>query len=80
MARNAAAFLSAKLRHAQGLPVEGDIAGSCIDGVKETAETAAKFQSEGAGVSISVTRHGAMALRRSTWTRSFQRRCGLQRS
>lgn len=55
MAENVAAFLSAHLRHANGLPVECVIADSCIGGVKEAAETGAKFQREGVGVSITVT-------------------------
>lgn len=55
LAENVAAFLSANLRHANGLPVECVIADSCIGGVKEAAETAVKFQREGVGVSITVT-------------------------
>lgn len=55
MAENVAAFLSANLRHADGLPVECVIADSCIGGVKEAAETAVKFQREGVGVSLTVT-------------------------
>ena len=55
MAENVAAFLSANLRHANGLPVECVIADSCIGGVKEAAETAVKFQREGVGVSLTVT-------------------------
>lgn len=55
MARTVAAFLSANLRHANGLPVECVIADSCIGGVKEAADTAVKFQREGVGLSITVT-------------------------
>lgn len=55
MAHNVAAFLSANLRHASGLPVECVIADKCIGGVREAAEAAAKFQKEGVGLSISVT-------------------------
>lgn len=55
MAENVAAFLSANLRHANGLPVECVIADSCIGGVKEAAETAVKFRREGVGVSLTVT-------------------------
>ena len=55
MAQNVAAFLSANLRHANGLPVECVIADKCIGGVREAAEAAAKFHKEGVGVSISVT-------------------------
>ncbi|MBP7591434.1 MAG: L-fucose isomerase [Chloroflexi bacterium] len=55
MARTVADFLSANLRHANGLPVECVIADSCIGGVKEAAETAVKFQREGVGLSITVT-------------------------
>ena len=55
MARNVAAFLSANLRHANGLPVECVIADTCIGGVVEAAQCAAKFAKEGVGVSITVT-------------------------
>ena len=55
MARSAAGFLSANLRHANGLPVECVIADSCIGGVAEAAQTATKFAREGVGVSLTVT-------------------------
>ena len=55
MAKNVAAFLSENLRHADGLPVECVIADSCIGGVAEAAQTAAKFATEGVGVSLTVT-------------------------
>ena len=55
MARGVAAFLSANLRHADGLPVECVIADTTIGGVAEAAQTAEKFAREGVGVSITVT-------------------------
>lgn len=55
MARNVASFLSANLRHANGLPVECVIADTCIGGVAEAAQCAAKFAREGVGVSLTVT-------------------------
>src|SRR3972149_6665671 len=55
MARNVAAFLSANLRHANGLPVECVVADTCIGGVAEAAQTAAKFSKEGVGISLTVT-------------------------
>ncbi len=55
MAQNVAGFLSANLRHANGLPVECVIADSCIGGVTEAAQAAAKFAREGVGVSLTVT-------------------------
>jgi len=55
MAENVAAFLSANLRHADGLPVECVIADSCIGGVAEAAQTADKFARENVGLSITVT-------------------------
>jgi len=55
MARNVAAFLSANLHHANGLPVECVIADTCIGGVAEAAHCAAKFAKEGVGVSLTVT-------------------------
>jgi L-fucose isomerase len=55
MARSAARFLSENLRHANGLPVECVVADTCIGGVAEAAQTAAKFAREGVGVSLTVT-------------------------
>lgn len=55
MARSAAEFLSKNLRHANGQPVECVIAGTCIGGVAEAAQTAAQFAREGVGVSLTVT-------------------------
>jgi L-fucose isomerase len=55
MARNVARFLSENLRHANGLPVECVLADTCIGGVAEAAQAAAKFAREGVGVSITVT-------------------------
>ena len=55
MAKNAAAFLSENLRHANGLPVECVIADACIGGVAEAAQAAEKFAREGVGVSLTVT-------------------------
>ena len=55
LARGVAAFLSANLRHANGLPVECVIADTCIGGAAEAAQAAAKFAREGVGLSISVT-------------------------
>jgi L-fucose isomerase len=55
MARTAARFLEENLRHENGLPVECVIADTCIGGVAEAAQTAAKFAREGVGVSLSVT-------------------------
>lgn len=55
MARAVAELLSSRLRHSNGLPVECVVADTCIGGVAEAAQTAAKFEREGVGVSISVT-------------------------
>jgi L-fucose isomerase len=55
MAQTAAEFLTQNLRHANGLPVECVIADTCIGGVAEAAQTAAKFAREGVGVSLTVT-------------------------
>jgi L-fucose isomerase len=55
MARNVARFLSENLRYANGLPVECVLADTCIGGVAEAAQAAAKFAREGVGVSITVT-------------------------
>ena len=55
MARSVADFLSANLRHANGLPVECVVADTCIGGVAEAAQTADKFSREGVGLSITIT-------------------------
>ncbi|MGB7116231.1 MAG: L-fucose isomerase [Anaerolineales bacterium] len=55
MAKNTADFLSANLRHANGLPVECVLADTCIGGVAEAAQTAEKFARKGVGLSITVT-------------------------
>ncbi len=55
MAKNTADFLSANLRHANGLPVECVLADTCIGGVAEAAQTAEKFARQGVGLSITVT-------------------------
>jgi L-fucose isomerase len=55
MARSAAEFLTANLRHANGLPVECVIADTCIGGVAEAAQAAEKFAREGVGVSLTVS-------------------------
>jgi L-fucose isomerase len=55
MAKGVAQFLSANLRHYNGLPVECVVADSTIGGVAEAARATAKFQREGVGVSITVT-------------------------
>lgn len=55
MARSAAAFLSANLKHSNGLPVECVIADTCIGGVAEAARAEEKFARENVGLTISVT-------------------------
>jgi L-fucose isomerase len=55
MARAVAELLTNTLRHSNGLPVECIIADTCIGGVAEAAQTAAKFAREGVGLSITVT-------------------------
>ena len=55
MAKTVATFLTANLKHPNGLPVECVIADSCIGGVAEAAQTAEKFAREGVGVSLTVT-------------------------
>jgi L-fucose/D-arabinose isomerase len=55
MARATAKLLETNLRHSNGMPVECVIANSCIGGVAEAAKTAAQFEREGVGVSITVT-------------------------
>ncbi|MCK5401967.1 MAG: L-fucose isomerase [Flavobacteriaceae bacterium] len=55
MAKNAAVFLEANIRHADGNSIECVISDSCIGGVAEAAASADKFSREGVGLSLTVT-------------------------
>jgi L-fucose isomerase len=55
MAKNVASFYSANLKYPDGSPVRCVIADTCIGGVKEAADCAAKFERENVGLSLSVT-------------------------
>ena len=55
MAKNAAAFISENIRHANGDKVKCVIADTCIGGVVEATETAEKFRRTGVDVSLTVT-------------------------
>ena len=55
LAQATADFLTSHLRHSNGLPVECVIADTCIGGVAEAAQAAAKFAREGVGVSLTVS-------------------------
>ncbi|MBW2144787.1 MAG: L-fucose isomerase [Deltaproteobacteria bacterium] len=55
MAESAARFLKEHLRHSNGLPVDCFIADTCIGGVAEAADCAAKFAREGVSISLTVT-------------------------
>lgn len=55
LAKAAAKFLTANVRHSDGTPVECVIADTCIGGVAEAARCAEKFAREGVGVSLTVT-------------------------
>jgi len=55
LAKTAATFLTANLRHANGEPVECVVAETCIGGVQEAARCREYFQKEGVGVSLTVT-------------------------
>jgi L-fucose isomerase len=55
MAHSTADFLSARLRHSDGTQVECVISDTCIAGVAEAAQAAAKFSQAGVGISITVT-------------------------
>ena len=54
-AKSAADFYTANLKYPDGSSVECVIADTCIGGVKEAADCAAKFERENVGVSLSVT-------------------------
>ncbi len=56
MAKACAKLLEENLRHPNGSPVECVIADTTIGGVAEAARCADKFQQEGVGVTITVTR------------------------
>lgn len=55
MARAVAALYEKELKYPDGSPVQTIIADSCIGGVKEASDCAAKFERENVGVSLSVT-------------------------
>ena len=55
MAASVARLLQSRLRHANGLPVECVVPPACIGGVAEAAQTAALFEREGVGVSLTVS-------------------------
>jgi L-fucose isomerase len=55
MARSVARLLQSKLRHAGGQPVDCVLPSSCIGGVAEAAQTAALFEREAVGLTITVT-------------------------
>jgi len=55
MAHAVARFLSENARYENGQPVECVIADTCIGGVAEAAQAAAKFAKAGVGVSLTVT-------------------------
>jgi L-fucose isomerase len=55
MARSVAELLQSKLRHSNGLPVECVIPSTCIGGVAESAQTAALFEGEAVGLTLTVT-------------------------
>jgi L-fucose isomerase len=55
MANAVARLISAEVKHACGLPVECVIADTCIGGVSEAADCAAKFDANNVGVSLTVT-------------------------
>jgi L-fucose isomerase len=55
MAKRAAEFLTANLRHGDGSAVECVIADTCIGGVAEAAMAAEKFDRLGVGLSLTVT-------------------------
>jgi L-fucose/D-arabinose isomerase len=55
MAARVAQLLASRLRHPTGAPVECVIPASCIGGVAEAAQTAALFEREGVGLTLTVT-------------------------
>jgi L-fucose isomerase len=55
LARQVASIITGSLRHGDGTPVECVIADTCIGGVAEAAQTAAKFAREGVGATLTVT-------------------------
>jgi L-fucose isomerase len=55
MARSVAELLRSTLRHSNGLPVECVVPPTCIGGVAESAATAALFEREGVGLTLTVT-------------------------
>ncbi len=56
MAHAVAKLISENLRHACGLPVECVVADTCIGGIAEAVACEEKFEREGVGVSLTVSR------------------------
>jgi L-fucose isomerase len=55
MAHAVARLLQSRLRHSNGLPIECVVPPACIGGVAEAAQTAALFEQQGVGVSLTVS-------------------------
>lgn len=55
LAKSVAQFYSETLKYPDGSPVKCVISDTCIGGVKEAADCAAKFEKENVGLSLSVT-------------------------
>lgn len=55
MAQSVVDLIQKNLRHSNGLPIECVVADTCIGGVTEAAQCAAKFAKENVGVSLTVT-------------------------
>ena len=55
LAKSVAKLYSETLKYSDGTPVQCVIADSCIGGVKEASDCAAKFEKENVGLSLSVT-------------------------
>jgi L-fucose isomerase len=55
MARRVGELLRSRLRHSNGLPVDCVVPPACIGGVAESAQTAALFERESVGLTLTVT-------------------------
>lgn len=56
LAKSVAKFLEENLRHSNGMPVECVLADTTIGGVAEAAKAEEKFQRQGVGVSLTITK------------------------
>ena len=56
MAKSAASLITKKIKHSNGMPVEYVISDTCIGGISESVKADEKFEKEGIGLTLTVTK------------------------